>query len=234
MPLAKVAAQPQLWLRSAAVGPGFTFPSSPATRLFWTGSVLLCVVALMADQVGVSEAKRLNVAGKQAALSMERNSGGGTRPTFDQSVPNNVTAERGHTTLLPCSIINQGSHVVSWIRKNKHLNVISVGSLIFAQDERFQLPHGGQPPMAGDWSLKIENVKPTDGGIYECQIGTNPKTTWHITLHVNAPKTMPSRRNSASRQVAPPVACCVLLLAILFPYLNSNFKALIPAPTNRA
>lgn len=67
---------------------------------------------------------------------------------------------------------------ISWLRKNRHMNIITVGEHRFIQDERYSLPHYKGP---SDWTLKIANVKLADGGIYECQIGKQKTNTWKIS-----------------------------------------------------
>ncbi|GAU96815.1 hypothetical protein RvY_08200-2 [Ramazzottius varieornatus] len=123
-----------------------------------------------------------------------------TGPTFDRNeMVQNVTVEKGQTAYLPCVILNQEHFTISWLRKNRHMNIITVGEHRFIQDERYSLPHYKGP---SDWTLKIANVKLADGGIYECQIGTTPKTGRNISLFIAATRNAhvaPSKSGTMSR-----------------------------------
>ncbi|GAU96814.1 hypothetical protein RvY_08200-3 [Ramazzottius varieornatus] len=135
--------------------------------------------------------RRFNVASKQSIMPQDAKDNyaydwtkykKSTGPTFDRNeMVQNVTVEKGQTAYLPCVILNQEHFTISWLRKNRHMNIITVGEHRFIQDERYSLPHYKGP---SDWTLKIANVKLADGGIYECQIGTTPKTGRNISLFI--------------------------------------------------
>ena len=59
--------------------------------------------------------------------------------------------------------------------------MLTVDRDTFIQDNRFEALH----VIASDtWTLHIRNVLRTDGGYYECQVSSEPKTSLLFHLHV--------------------------------------------------
>ncbi|OQR73809.1 kin of IRRE protein 1-like [Tropilaelaps mercedesae] len=106
-------------------------------------------------------------------------------PTFDNSTASVVTAVIGRTAFLPCVVRNLGDRTVSWIRR-ADLSVLSVGRDRYIQDRRFQVmaSSGGSP--ISSWALQLAYPNPGDSGVYECQLGSVPKISRHVTLRVIA------------------------------------------------
>ncbi|KAG1659427.1 Zwei Ig domain protein zig-8 [Nymphon striatum] len=69
---------------------------------------------------------------------------------------------------------------VSWIRE-RDLHILTVGTFTYTRDKRFTTRH---PPDTNDWILQITRPNKSDGGIYECQIGTSPKRSLYVKLTV--------------------------------------------------
>ncbi|XP_052133131.1 uncharacterized protein LOC127748666, partial [Frankliniella occidentalis] len=69
---------------------------------------------------------------------------------------------------------------VSWIRK-RDLHILTNTIFTYTGDGRFAVVH---PEGSDDWDLKIEFVQLRDGGIYECQVNTEPKINHAIMLSV--------------------------------------------------
>eukprot|EP00095_Tigriopus_kingsejongensis_P012762 snap_masked-scaffold30_size591359-processed-gene-4.18 protein:Tk12762 transcript:snap_masked-scaffold30_size591359-processed-gene-4.18-mRNA-1 annotation:"AGAP011128-PA" len=74
---------------------------------------------------------------------------------------------------------------VSWVRHND-VSLISVGKYQYIKDPRFKILH---EPHAHDWILRIQAVKYSDEGLYECQVNTSPLLRQPIHLHVVDPQT---------------------------------------------
>ncbi|KAK3909304.1 Zwei Ig domain protein zig-8 [Frankliniella fusca] len=72
--------------------------------------------------------------------------------------------------------------MVSWIRK-RDLHILTNTIFTYTGDGRFAVVH---PEGSDDWDLKIEFVQLRDGGIYECQVNTEPKINHAIMLSVEA------------------------------------------------
>lgn len=69
---------------------------------------------------------------------------------------------------------------VSWIRK-KDLHILTSMTVTYTSDARFMVSN---QPGTDDWNLHIEYVQPRDGGIYECQVNTEPKIYRAVDLKV--------------------------------------------------
>lgn len=70
---------------------------------------------------------------------------------------------------------------VSWIR-HSDTSLLTVGRYTYTTDLRFESFHS---PHTEDWILQLRNPKPTDSGVYECQISTTPHLTHKIFLTVH-------------------------------------------------
>ena len=77
---------------------------------------------------------------------------------------------------------------VSWIRK-RDLHILTMGRTIYSNDERVQIVHPNRSDSMrnhkrDDWILQLRDTSPSDSGIYECQINTEPKKSKAYILHV--------------------------------------------------
>ena len=77
---------------------------------------------------------------------------------------------------------------VSWIRK-RDLHILTMGHTIYSNDERVQIVHPNRSDSMrnhkrDDWILQLRDTSPSDSGIYECQINTEPKKSKAYILHV--------------------------------------------------
>lgn len=69
---------------------------------------------------------------------------------------------------------------VSWIRvRDDH--ILTVDRLTFIADDRYQAFYADR---TGVWTLQIKYVKAQDAGMYECQVGTEPKVSARAHLQV--------------------------------------------------
>jgi len=105
-------------------------------------------------------------------------------------VDKNVTVTAGETAHMNCNAQNLGEFTVSWIR-GSDTRVLSVGSVLFSSDIRYQIGSGNHPGFGPSvWTLQIRNVSRTDEGWYECQVNTDPKisNTSHLYLLPSRPR----------------------------------------------
>ncbi|XP_037079456.1 lachesin-like [Pollicipes pollicipes] len=72
---------------------------------------------------------------------------------------------------------------VSWFRK-QDLHILTLGTHSFTTDSRFKVLHDAG---SHDFILRIQAVRTRDAGVYECQVNTEPKLSWPVTLTVQAP-----------------------------------------------
>lgn len=63
----------------------------------------------------------------------------------------------------------------------RDLHILTAGTVAFSSDTRFHPQH---TPGSDAWTLRLDNVKKTDSGIYECQINTEPKIMYAVRLSV--------------------------------------------------
>ncbi|XP_045519659.1 lachesin-like [Pieris brassicae] len=104
----------------------------------------------------------------------------GSFPYFEYNVPRNVTTVVGQTAFLHCRVEQLGDKAVSWIRK-RDLHILTAGILTYTSDQRFQVI---RPDKSENWTLQIKFPQERDGGIYECQVNTEPKMSLAFQLNV--------------------------------------------------
>ncbi|CAG5016378.1 unnamed protein product [Parnassius apollo] len=107
-----------------------------------------------------------------------------TGPYFDPSAPNNITAQLGTHAYLPCKIRQLSNKSVSWIRR-RDAHILTVDRFTFIADERFQ---AFLVEATDTWTLQVKYVQARDAGVYECQVGTEPKMSHFVQLNVVVPK----------------------------------------------
>ncbi|KAK7099884.1 cell adhesion molecule DSCAM-like isoform X2 [Littorina saxatilis] len=88
-----------------------------------------------------------------------------------------VVAVKGTQTIIPCRIKNLGSHRVLWSFEKI---LLTFDDRRITDDMRISL----ERPYKTEWNLHIGDVRPTDAGMYSCQINTNPMTSQIIKLVV--------------------------------------------------
>ncbi|XP_059091252.1 zwei Ig domain protein zig-8-like isoform X1 [Tigriopus californicus] len=111
-----------------------------------------------------------------------------------RAMTQNITAIEGREVRLECAVYNLGNKTVSWLR-DENLNIISSGRYTYTSDQRFQALHEedythlDRDETLEHWILQIRNAQMEDEGRYECQISTQPITSYHFYLKVVAPAT---------------------------------------------
>ncbi|XP_076465688.1 zwei Ig domain protein zig-8-like isoform X2 [Babylonia areolata] len=87
----------------------------------------------------------------------------------------------GDTAVLQCAVENLGKKSVSW-RKMSDGQVLTVGFVSFLGNPRYGVEH---PPGSTLWNLIIRDLKPSDAGVYECQVSAKVRhLRHHVTLLV--------------------------------------------------
>lgn len=116
-----------------------------------------------------------------------------SNPRFNlRSMTQNITAIEGREVRLQCAVYNLGNKTVSWLR-DENLNIISSGRYTYTSDQRFQALHEedfsqlDRDETLEHWILRIRNAQMEDEGRYECQISTQPITSYHFYLKVVVP-----------------------------------------------
>ncbi|KAK3698700.1 hypothetical protein RRG08_046202 [Elysia crispata] len=102
----------------------------------------------------------------------------------------NITVREGGDVQLPCSIRNLGTKKVAWRFINEDgFRFITIGKSTWSQDDNMSMVYS-RSRIDSDittWNLQIRNVKPTDAGLYECQVTTRAGVARLIQLNVVGP-----------------------------------------------
>ncbi|CRL03849.1 CLUMA_CG016979, isoform A [Clunio marinus] len=106
-----------------------------------------------------------------------------SEPYFDAQTPRNVTGLVGKSSYLSCRVRNLGNKTVSWIR-HRDIHILTVGSYTYTSDQRFQATHHKEND---EWTLQIKWAQKRDGGVYECQISTQPVRSYFVNLNIVVP-----------------------------------------------
>lgn len=102
----------------------------------------------------------------------------------DQPTSKNITVLAGQKAYLECRVRNLGAKRVSWVR-HRDVQILSVDGNVFTTDKRFNSLQSNQDD--GRFTLMISRVRPSDEGIYECQISTKPTKSLFINLLIIIP-----------------------------------------------
>ncbi|XP_059081197.1 zwei Ig domain protein zig-8-like [Tigriopus californicus] len=122
---------------------------------------------------------------QDSSFILPSSSFGKEMPEIVGSISTNVSASLGRTAYLKCKIKDLGHKSVSWVR-HSDVSLISVGKYQYIKDPRFKILH---EPHAHDWILRIQALKYSDAGLYECQVNTSPILRRPIFLNVVDPQT---------------------------------------------
>lgn len=122
---------------------------------------------------------------QDSSFILPSSSFGKEMPEIVGSLSTNVSASLGRTAYLKCKIKDLGHKSVSWVR-HSDVSLISVGKYQYIKDPRFKILH---EPHAHDWILRIQALKYSDAGLYECQVNTSPILRRPIYLNVVDPQT---------------------------------------------
>ncbi|XP_026317348.1 lachesin-like [Hyposmocoma kahamanoa] len=156
--------------------------ASASARLHARAALLLLAATLI-KVLSCGEAMEAAGAGG-AGRVRKRYVGLYTGPYFDPSAPNNITAQLGTHAYLPCKVRQLSNKSVSWIRR-RDAHILTVDRFTFIADERFQ---AFLVEATDTWTLQVKYVQARDAGVYECQVGTEPKMSHFVQLNVVVPK----------------------------------------------
>ncbi|ELT87387.1 hypothetical protein CAPTEDRAFT_211986 [Capitella teleta] len=96
----------------------------------------------------------------------------------------NITASPGKRAVLKCRVENLGTKTVTWKRADQE-HPLTIGLFPFVSDTRVTVDYNQRTL---EWVLIIQDVKPDDEGIYQCQISTkhqHDKLSYDVKLNVD-------------------------------------------------
>ncbi|XP_077284865.1 Ig-like and fibronectin type-III domain-containing protein 2 isoform X2 [Arctopsyche grandis] len=104
-------------------------------------------------------------------------------PSIRDALPSPVHVQEGEDALVTCVIRNGDGRAVLWKRRmeNGQNKILTAGDIRTAADTRYSVLHETAPHQsekvhsAGDvWVLVIRKVKPSDSGMYICEVNSDP------------------------------------------------------------
>lgn len=102
-------------------------------------------------------------------------------PRFLEPIPNK-TVVLGRDVILPCSVDNLKGYKVAWIFVETQ-TILTIHHTIITKNPRFSLARNDHK----HWYLKISDVRPSDRGLYMCQVNSDPMLSQVGFLDVQVP-----------------------------------------------
>ncbi|XP_045774641.1 Ig-like and fibronectin type-III domain-containing protein 2 isoform X1 [Maniola jurtina] len=116
-----------------------------------------------------------------------------------------VAVKSGEDALLTCVVLGARNKPVLW-KRARDLKVLTAGGVRVTRDERVQVLHDdSDEPLQGPgikkggdvWALVIKSVKPSDGGLYMCELNTEPPVrSFHKLTVISRGLTPPDSQNA--------------------------------------
>ncbi|XP_023310369.1 Ig-like and fibronectin type-III domain-containing protein 1 isoform X2 [Anoplophora glabripennis] len=103
-------------------------------------------------------------------------------PSMRDSLTNPVHVYEGDDALITCVVKDIGPNTVMWKKEERERHstlVLTAGENRVTADKRFGVLHdsdgSSELPSGGDvWVLVIKTAKPTDSGVYVCEVNSSP------------------------------------------------------------
>ncbi|XP_068228261.1 lachesin-like isoform X2 [Palaemon carinicauda] len=102
-------------------------------------------------------------------------------PRFLEPIPNK-TVVVGRDVILPCSVDNLKGYKVAWIFVETQ-TILTIHHTIITKNPRFSLARNDHK----HWYLRISDIRPSDRGMYMCQVNSDPMMSQVGYLDVQVP-----------------------------------------------
>ena len=109
-------------------------------------------------------------------------------PQFEDKNRTTVIGSPGGSVTLSCNIFMLQDYTVSWVHRTPSkkdgreyiLDLLTIGNSTYTSDDR--ISSSFRHPS--DWGLKINNLIPSDAGVYLCQLSTFPARVRLVFLEI--------------------------------------------------
>lgn len=162
--------------------------------------ICLTFSAIVAVTLAQSEATKDN-SGKGSSSNQEDED---PKEAWMRAPGSGVATKSGEDALLTCVVLGARGKPVLW-KRARDLQVLTAGGVRVTRDERIQVLHDdSEEPLQGPgiskggdvWALVIKNVKPSDAGLYMCELNTEPPVrSFHKLSVISQGLTPPESRN---------------------------------------
>ncbi|XP_064106054.1 lachesin-like isoform X2 [Macrobrachium nipponense] len=116
-------------------------------------------------------------------------------PRFLEPIPNK-TVVVGRDVILPCSVDNLKGYKVAWIFVETQ-TILTIHHTIITKNPRFSLARNDHK----HWYLRISDVRPSDRGLYMCQVNSDPMMSQVGYLDVQVPPDIIDEESSSEVDV---------------------------------
>ncbi|GFO16413.1 kin of irre-like protein 3 [Plakobranchus ocellatus] len=94
-----------------------------------------------------------------------------------------VVVQTNSLAVLPCSVKNLGDRGVVW-RNLSSDGYLTIDKMVWNSDPRVFVDYKLQEDGVTTWDLLIKRVRPSDAGMYECQVTTSERIVLNVELKI--------------------------------------------------
>ncbi|XP_050664730.1 Ig-like and fibronectin type-III domain-containing protein 2 isoform X2 [Leptidea sinapis] len=130
---------------------------------------------------------------------------GAPKETWMRAPAGTVAVRSGEDALLTCVVLGARGKPVLW-RRARDSQLLTAGAVRVTRDERVKILHDdSDEPLQGPgitkggdvWALVIKSAKPTDSGLYVCELNTEPPVrSFHRLAVISRGLTPPESQNT--------------------------------------
>ncbi|XP_046969114.1 Ig-like and fibronectin type-III domain-containing protein 2 isoform X1 [Vanessa cardui] len=161
----------------------------------------LAVVTLFALTLAQSEGIKDTVETASSSANQEDEE---PKEAWMRAPAGGVAVKSGEDALLTCVVLGARGKPVLW-KRARDLQVLTAGGVRVTRDERVTVLHDdSEEPLQGPgimkggdvWALVIKSVKPSDAGLYMCELNTEPPVrSFHKLTVISRGLTPPENQN---------------------------------------
>jgi hypothetical protein len=142
--------------------------------LLLNGFTFVVVLVAVVQQIGIEASRRFDNVPPVLPVADD------LKPIF-RPTRQNVTVSPGEKASLRCIVDNLGTKTVIW-RKQGDVSPLTIGTSGFSADSRIQVDLNFR---ISEWTLMIQDVRPSDEGLYHCQVSTKDASEHMYSVQLN-------------------------------------------------